>query len=141
MNRYHCVLSVATILLALCATVETATAAEQGQAELDSLLAKVDKQLLADCEKDFRTWLDAGLTNRTGPFVSVRAGPVQKYGNHLSRSNDGSFKVNLQWSMAAGAAFPYFDGALVLGDAKYRQAALETADAFLRLQEPEGFWR
>jgi len=141
MNRYQCVLSVATFLLALCTTVETATAAEQGQAELDSLLAKVDKQLLADCEEDFRAWLDAGLADRTGPFVPVRAGPVKQYGNHLRRSTDGSFKVNLQWSMPAGAAFPYFDGTLVLGDPKYRQAALEIADAFLRLQEPEGFWR
>jgi len=116
-------------------------AAEQGQAELDSLLAKVDKQLLADCEKDFRMWLDAGLANRTGPFVPVRLARIENYGDHLRRSADGSFKLNLQWSMAAGTAFPYFDGTLVLGDPKYRQAALEIADAFLGMQQPEGFWR
>ena len=132
-NRFCWLVSLAALLLALCAPAGTAKAAGKEQAELDSLLAKVDKQLLADCQNDFRSWLDAGLTNRTGPFVPLRVGP-NEWG-YLKRTIDGRFDVNLQWSMAAGAAFPYFDGTLVFGDSKYRKAALEIADFFLTIQE------
>lgn len=137
-NRSFWLVSLAAVLLALCAPAGIAKAAGKEQAELDLLLAKVDKQLLADCQNDFRSWLDAGLTNRTGPFVPLRVGP-NEWG-YLKRTNDGRFDVNLQWSMAAGAAFPYFDGTLVFGDTKYRKAALEMADFFLTIQEKEGFW-
>ena len=137
-NRSCWLVSLAAVLLALCAPAGTAKAAGKEQAELDSLFAKVDKQLLADCQQDFRSWLDAGLSNRTGPFVPLRVGP-NEWG-YLKRTNDGRFDVNLQWSMAAGAAFPYFDGTLVFGDSKYRKAALEMADFFLTIQEKEGFW-
>ena len=44
-NRSFWLVSLASVLLALCAPAGTAPAAGQEQAELDSLLAKVDKQL------------------------------------------------------------------------------------------------
>lgn len=67
MNRYQGVLSVATILLALGATIETATAAEQGQTDLDAVLAKLDRKLLEQNERDIRAWLDARIS-ATGDF-------------------------------------------------------------------------
>lgn len=67
MKRYRGVLRVATILLAFGAALATATAAEPRQAELDAVLAKLDRTLLEQNEGDIHAWLDARIS-ATGDF-------------------------------------------------------------------------
>jgi hypothetical protein len=131
MNRHHCVLSVATILLALCTTVETATAAEQGQAELDAVIAKLDRTLLEQNERDIRAWLDARIA-ATGDFG------VYSFGYDCVQVKGDAATVDLNRGALADSAAQFIRAYEMLGERKYLDAALKTADFFLQVQQPAG---
>ena len=86
------------------------------QRELDELLTKIDRQCVAQCETDIRTWLDQQAkilpSTYNGPdALTIRAGAIL-----------------------------FFRAYETFGDRKYRDAGLARADLILKAQWPLGHW-
>jgi len=101
--------------------------------QVDDLLSRIDAGLVADVEADAQAYLDARADTRVGPvlFDIERFTKVQE---------DGSVLVSSYWGRAPMLGYLFFDGYDLLGDEKYRRVALDLADHYLHIQEPEGFW-
>jgi hypothetical protein len=112
------------------AAMGAATGAEDEPAHL---LAKVDAQRVAQAEAALRAELDALAAGPIGPIVLTE----ERFTKKLA---DGSVQVSQYWGRAPMQAYPFFEAYDLLGDKKYLRAALDLADYYLRIQEPEGFW-
>jgi len=101
--------------------------------QLHVLLARIDANLVADSEADARAYLDARVAARVGPVLP----DIERFTRKLP---DGGMQVSQYWGRAPMQAYLYFDAYDVLGDPNYLRVALDLADYYLRIQEPEGFW-
>ena len=73
--------------------------------------------------------------------MAGRVGPILLTEERFTRKlADGSVQVSQYWGRAPMQAYPFFDAYDLLGDKKYLRVALDLADYYLRVQEPEGFW-
>ena len=100
---------------------------------VDHRLAIVDQQLVARCQAALRAELDGLTASRVGPIVLTE----ERFTRKLP---DGSVQVSQYWGRAPMQAYPFFEAHDLLGDQKYLRVALDLADYYLRVQEPEGFW-
>jgi hypothetical protein len=101
--------------------------------ETERMLAKVDSRLVAQCETALRAELDPRIAARVGPILLTEERFTKKMA-------DGSVQVSQYWGRAPMQAYAFFDAHDLLGDEKYLRVALDLADYYLRVQEPEGFW-
>lgn len=101
--------------------------------EMDRMLAKVDSQRVAQAEAALRAELDARAAGRVGPIVLTE----ERFTKELA---DGSVQVSQYWGRAPMQAYAFFEAHDLLGEPKYLRVALDLADYYLRIQEPEGFW-
>ncbi len=128
------VLAIEAILFAIC-TAFAATAKEvvaTNPLPLSSAFA-LDEQPAVQCEAALRAELDARIARRGGPVLLTE----ERFTRQLA---DGSVQVSQYWGRAPMQAYPFFDAYDILGDKKYLRVALDLADYYLRVQEPEGFW-
>ena len=102
-------------------------------ADLDALLINTDAKMVAQCEAALRAELDARRADRIGPIVLTDE-------RFTRRLPDGSVQVSQYWGRAPMQAYPFFEAHDLLGDEQYLRVALDLADYYLRIQEPEGFW-
>ena len=101
--------------------------------ELDALLMNIDATVVAQCEAALRAELDRLAASRVGPIVLTE----ERFTRKLP---DGSVQVSQYWGRAPMQAYPFFEAHDLLGDPKYLRVALDLADYYLSVEEPEGFW-
>jgi hypothetical protein len=99
------------------------------QATLGELNSRIDRVLLEQNEQDIRAWLDT---------VIIEDGDLGLYNYGLRRINEDTMRVNLNRGQYADAAAQFFRAYEMLGDKKYLDAGLKTADFFLTIQQPAG---
>jgi outer membrane protein assembly factor BamB len=100
------------------------------QSTLGKLTSGIDRVLMEQNEQDIRAWLDARI-KESGDFG------VYNFGWHLSFKGDTA-KADLNRGGLADAAAQFFRAYEMLGDKKYLNAGLKTADFFLKVQQPAG---
>jgi len=101
--------------------------------ELDALLMNIDATVVAQCEAALRAELDRLAASRVGPIVLTE----ERFTRKLP---DGGVQVSQYWGRAPMQAYPFFEAHDLLGDPKYLRVALDLADYYLSVEEPEGFW-
>jgi len=121
---------VKTIVFILAMYLSTATQV-YAQAPLGELISKIDLILLGQSEQDIRNWLDARITE-SGEF-----GVYPWIGSSLNIKGDTAF-LNLSRGAFADAAAQFFRAYEMLGDKKYLEAGLKTANFFMAVQQPAG---
>ena len=97
------------------------------------LPAGVDSHYVTRCEAELRAEMDVRLAQRIGPVLLTDERFTKKLTN-------GTVLVSQYWGRAPMQAYDFFDAYDLLGNEKYLRAALDLADYYLRIQEPEGFW-
>ena len=125
--RYHRAL----VLIAVLSATFVAAAEHEAPTELDAVLAKLDRTLLEQNERDIRAWLDARIA-ATGDFG------VYSFGYSCVQVQGDTAKVDLNRGALADAAAQFFRAYEMLGERKYLEAGLKTADFFLQVQQPAG---
>jgi hypothetical protein len=101
--------------------------------ETERMLANVDSRLVAQCEAALRAELEPRIAARVGPIVLTE----ERFTKKLA---DGSVQISQYWGRAPMQAYSFFEAHDLLGDPKYLRVAVDLADYYLRVQEPEGFW-
>jgi hypothetical protein len=99
--------------------------------ELQGLLAKIDMELYEQCKADVRAWLDAriaaagyvGIYDFWGPRINPRADRVA---------------IDLNRGAFADTAAQFLRAYEMLGEKRYLDAGLKTADFYLKVQQPGG---
>ena len=131
MRRFqtHCLIPVATVFC--CLVIAGAKAGADTQAELDAATAKIDMQLYRQCEADVRAWLDARMAIY-GDF-----GVYPDLLGHAHVDGDRAH-FNLSRGGICDAGAQLFRAYEMLGDKKYLEQALKTADVLLAMQQPNG---
>jgi len=114
------------------AVVFFANGARANEGTLERLLDKLDMKLYEQSEADIRAWLDARI-EAAGGF------PVYPWnGNgHLRGESVG---LDLNRGALADSAAQLFRAYEMLGDKKYLEAGLKTADFWLKAQEHPDGW-
>lgn len=130
MNARYCRFWLPLLLVVM--PLHSETQAVSGQERLlKELLAKIDGTLLERSEQDIRAWLDARI-RESGDFGLYSFGwtSLQIKGDLAqAKLNRGAF---------ADAAAQFFRAYEMLGDRKYLEAGLKTADFYLQVQQPAG---
>ena len=106
-------------------------AAPPETAELAAIIAKIDRTLVQQNETDIREWLDARIAE-TGRYG------VYSFGYTSVQIKENVAHVDLNRGSHADAAAQFFRAYEMLGDRKYLDAGLKTADFFLQIQQPAG---
>lgn len=101
------------------------------QESIDEVTSGIDRVLLEKNEQDIRDWLDARI-RESGDFG------VYSWGGEAVKINGDVATVKLIRGAIADAAAQFFRAYEMLGDKKYLEAGLKTADFFLSIQQPAG---
>ena len=109
----------------------THAAEKETPPELAAVLTKIDRTLLEQNEQDIRAWLDARIA-ATGDFG------VYSFGYTSVQVKGDTAKVDLNRGALADSAAQFIRAYEMLGERKYLDAALKTADFFLQVQQPAG---
>jgi len=129
-GRSALMLCASALFIGKSAASVTAAGAET-PAELAAVLAKLDRTLLQQNEQDIRAWLDARIA-ATGDFG------VYSFGYDSVQVKGDTAKVDLNRGALADSAAQFIRAYEMLGDRKYLDAGLKTADFFLQVQQPAG---
>jgi hypothetical protein len=106
-------------------------ARQEDPAELAAVLTKLDRKMLDQNEQDIRAWLDARIA-ATGDFG------VYSFGYDSVKVQGDTAKVDLNRGALADSAVQFIRAYEMLGEKKYLEAGLKTADFFLQVQQPAG---
>ena len=99
--------------------------------ELDLLLARIDTRLFGQCCEDIRAWLDQRVRQQIGGILPDA--------RHVKYRPEAAY-VRMTGGAAADMAAQLLRAYELLGDAKYRDAALQTCQFLLKAQQPKGYW-
>ncbi len=97
----------------------------------DVPLEKIDMKLYEQSKADIRAWLDARI-KESGDFG------VYSFGWSCLQIKGDIANVDLNRGAFADSAAQFFRAFEMLGDRKYLEAGLKTADFFLQVQQPAG---
>ena len=106
-------------------------AAADARDELKAAIAKIDVKLYEQSLADVRAWLDARI-RESGDFG------VYSFGWSSVRIRGNTAQVDLNRGAHADAAAQFFRAYEMLGDRKYLEAGLKTADFYMQVQQAAG---
>ena len=118
-------------VLVLLSAFQCDAQAKDGDETLRTLLGQIEMRLYEQSKDDIRAWLDARLD------AAGYVGMYDFWSQRISPKND-SVRVDLNRGAFADTAAQFLRAYEMLGDKKYLEAGLKTADVYLKAQQPYG---